>query len=165
MRNLYIDFDGVLVDTITTTYQLLDESQINKKDAQEVRKFYQTLNWEEVIGKTPLINDSMKGLERIIESQRFNISILTHVVSISEAVEKIKFIRKYFHGITIIPCPKDIRKDEIVHAKDAILIDDYAGNLRLWEQAGGIGVRFSTKLNDKGFLCIDKIDQILEIEF
>lgn len=164
MKNLYIDFDGVLMDTITTSYRLLDEAQIDREDAQEVLKFYQTLNWEEIIEVTPILNDSIERLRHIKKSGRYDISILTHVNSVAEIIEKVKFIRKYFHDITVIACPKAISKTMMVHAKDAILIDDYAGNLIEWEQVGGIAVKFSPTLNDRGFKCIDKIDQILEMD-
>lgn len=165
MINLYIDFDGVLMDTITTSYRLLDEAQIDRNNAEEILKFYQTLNWEEVIEVTPIINDSINRLQRIKDSNRFDISILTHVNSLAEIIEKVKFIRRYFHDITVIPCPKQISKTQMVHAKDAILIDDYAGNLVEWQEAGGISIKFSPTLNDRGFRCIDKIDQILEMDF
>ena len=39
--------------------------------------------------------------------------------------------------------PKEISKTLVVHSKDAILVDDYSGNLREWEKNGGISVRFS----------------------
>ena len=32
-----------------------------------------------------------------------------------------------------------------------------------WKDAGGIGIKFSTELNGKGFVVIDKLDQILDI--
>lgn len=165
MINLYIDFDGVLMDTITTSYRLLDEAQIDRNNPEEILKFYQTLNWEEVIEVTPIINDSINRLQRIKDSNRFDISILTHVNSLAEIIEKVKFIRRYFHDITVIACPKQISKTKMVHAKDAILIDDYAGNLAEWQEAGGISIKFSPTLNDRGFRCIDKIDQILEMDF
>ena len=165
MKNLYIDFDGVLMDTITTSYRLLDESTIDKNNPEEVLKFYQTLNWEEIIEVTPILNDSINRLRKIKASNRFNISILTHVNSIDEIIEKVKFIRKYFHDITVIACPKQISKTKMVHAKDAILIDDYTGNLKEWTEAGGIGIKFSTINKDRGFKCIMHIDEILDMEF
>ena len=55
MRELYIDFDGVLMDTITTSYRLLDEQQVDLDNYDEVLKFYQTLNWEQVIEITPIL--------------------------------------------------------------------------------------------------------------
>ena len=51
----------------------------------------------------------------------------------------------------------------MVHTKDSILVDDYAGNLREWEKEGGIPVRFSQKMNGKGFKVVDKLDQLIEM--
>ena len=75
----------------------------------------------------------------------------------------IKFIRKYYKDITIIPVPKSISKTKMVHTKDSILIDDYSGNLREWEKEGGISVRFSLELESKGFKVIDRLDQIIDM--
>ena len=50
----------------------------------------------------------------------------------------------------------------MVRTGGSILIDDYSGNLREWEATGGIGVRFSEKLNGKGFHVINRLDQIIE---
>lgn len=163
MKNLYIDFDGVLVDTITTTYRLLEKHEIDVKNLKEVREFYRTLDWGKIIEISPIINDNLNRLKRVIDSNQFHVAILTHVVSLEEAVAKVDFIRSHGCDVTIIPCPKSLNKCDIVPARDAILIDDYSGNLRLWEKKGGIGIRFSTKLNAKGFLCIDKIDDILNM--
>lgn len=163
MRELYIDFDGVLMDTITTSYRLLDEQQVDLDNYDEVLKFYQTLNWEQVIEITPILYDSMDRLKSMKESNRFNISVLTHVNSVPEIVEKVKFIRKYFDDITIIACPKELSKTKMVHAKDAILIDDYSENLREWKAAGGIPVKFSPTKKTTEFLCVDRIDQVLDI--
>lgn len=165
MKRLYIDFDGVILDTITVTYDVALEKGIDLKNAEESMAFYQTVNWSKLLNDTPEINNSIEHIQTIIDSNRFEVSILTHVVSLEEAIAKIKFIRKYFQHISIIPVPKRIAKAEIVDPTGAILIDDYAGNLREWENAGGIGVRFSTKLNGKGFFVIDQLDQILSIAF
>jgi len=163
MLNLYIDFDGVILDTINSTYRTIDELGI-AKDQEKIKAFYATLNWKELLEDSPIINDAFGCIEKIIESNKFNVAILTHVISLEEAVQKVKYIRKYFKDITIIPVPKAISKTKMVHTKGAILIDDYSGNLREWEDEGGIGIRFSTKLNGKGFRVIDKLDQILDME-
>ena len=81
----------------------------------------------------------------------------------AEAVEKIKFLRKYFKDMTIIPVPRELSKTEMVHVHDSILIDDYAGNLDEWKNKGGISIRFNRNLQGKGYPVIDKLDQILEI--
>lgn len=162
-KMLYIDFDGVILDTITAPYQQMQEMGIDLK-SEAVGQFYQSYDFSQVVKDSNIINDSINGLQRILDSDRFNVAILTHVTSLEEAVIKIKYIRKYFKDITIIPCPKSISKTKMIETKNAILIDDYAGNLREWEKEGGIGIRFSTKRNGKGFIAIDHLDEILDID-
>ena len=163
MRELYIDFDGVILDTITEGYSRMEKLGLDYKNSDDCISFFGNLDWKEFIKNTPQINDSINSIQKIIDSNRFRISILTHVVSLDEAMAKINYIRKYFKDITIIPVPKKISKTKMVHSEGSILIDDYAGNLREWEEAKGIGVRFSTKKNGKGFYAIDRLDQILDL--
>ena len=88
---------------------------------------------------------------------------MTHIHSLQEGIDKVEYIRKYFKDITIILVPKKISKTKMIHTEGAILIDDYADNLREWESEGGISVRFSQKRNGKGFLVVDKLDQIIDM--
>lgn len=164
MKNLYIDFDGVIVDTIRVTYDMLDRLGVDRADAEKMSEFYYNLNWKQLLALTPIINDSFNRIQNIADSNKFNISILTHVNSLDEAIAKVNYIRKYAKDVTIIPVPREISKTIMIDAKDAILIDDYSGNLKEWEQAGGIGIQFSTDLTkDKGFKVIDKLDKIIDM--
>lgn len=164
MKNLYIDFDGVIVDTIRVTYDMLDRLGVDRSNFEKMSEFYYNLNWKQLLSLTPIINDSFNCINKIDESNKFNISILTHVNSLDEAIAKINYIRKYVKNITIIPVPREISKTKMIEAKDSILIDDYSGNLKEWEDAGGIGVQFSTDLTkDKGFKVIDRLDKIIEM--
>ena len=163
MKELYIDFDGVILDTITEGYSKMEKLGLDPKNGEDCISFFGSLDWKEFIKNTPQINDSINSIQRIIDSNKFRISILTHINSLDEAIAKVNYIRKYFKDITVIPVPKKISKTKMVHSEGSILIDDYAGNLREWQEAKGIGVRFSTKKNGKGFYAIDKLDQILDL--
>ncbi len=165
MKQLYIDFDGVILDTITYPYEYVEKKLGLEINPENMSKFYSELDWKDFLKKVPVINDSIDCIQKIIESNLFEVSILTHVTTLEEAIEKIKYIRKYFDDITIIPVPRKISKTKMVHTEGSILIDDYAGNLKEWTEAGGIGVRFSPKLSSKGYPVIDRLDQILELEF
>lgn len=164
MKNLYIDFDGVIMDTIRVTYDMLDRLEVDRKDNEKMSEFYANLNWKKLLMSTPIINDGFNCLKKVFYANKFNVAILTHVNSLDEAVAKINYIRRYFKDITIIPVPREISKTQICLSKDAILIDDYSGNLKEWEKEGGIGVQFSTDLTkDKGFPVIDKLDKIIDM--
>jgi len=164
MKNLYVDFDGVIVDTIRVTYDMLDRLGVDRSNFEKMSEFYYNLNWKQLLSLTPIINDSFNCLNKISETNRFNIAVLTHVNSLDEAIAKINYIRKYVKNITIIPVPREISKTKMIDAKNAILIDDYSGNLKEWEEAGGIGIQFSSDLTkDKGFKVIDRLDKIIDI--
>ena len=158
--NLYIDFDGVILDTISPLYSDIEKNNIKEENLKEYLENY---SWKKLIDDKYIINNSIDNIYKIINSNRFNLSILTHVNSINEAVLKIKYLRRYFKDITIIPCPKEISKTKMIHTEGAILVDDYAGNLREWEKEGGIPVRFSTKRNGKGFKVVSNLDELLQM--
>lgn len=159
MKELYIDFDGVILDTIPHLYQAADEAGRERSDS----KFYETFDFKKILKDENILNDSINCIQKIIESKKFNISILTHINSLQEGIDKVEYLRKFFKDITIILVPKKISKTKMIHTKGAILIDDYAHNLREWESEGGISVRFSQKRNGKGFLVVDKLDQIIDM--
>lgn len=166
--NLYIDFDGVIMNTIDVTYEDLKNKGLNTKspeNAEAIRNYYATMDWEELLNKrATFINNAVECINNIVASKKFNVSILTHVTSLKEAVEKINYTRKYLNNITIIPVPRDVSKTSMVKTKNAILIDDYVGNLEEWKNNGGMGVKFSTELKGKGFPVINRLDQILELD-
>ncbi|MBR3898322.1 MAG: hypothetical protein IKJ43_03480 [Bacilli bacterium] len=163
MKNLYIDFDGVICNTIEITYKMIEERGIDKEDTEAVSNFYRDLDWNKVLDICTNINDSMHNIQKLISSGKFNIAILTHVNSMDEVIAKVKYIRKFLKDVTIIPVPKSISKTQMINARFSILVDDYNQNLDEWKAAGGIGVRFDLDMDSKGFLVIDRLDDLLEL--
>ena len=43
--DLYLDFDGVLLDTINVSYKMMEELGIDLKDRTKVTEFYKNLDW------------------------------------------------------------------------------------------------------------------------
>ena len=166
MKNIYIDFDGVIMDTNRVTYDMLDRLEVDKTDSEKMSEFYSNLNWKKILSLTPIINDAFGCMKKLYASGKCNLAILTHVNSVDEAIAKINFIRKYMKDVTIIPVPRELSKTKMCSTKDSILIDDYSGNLMEWEKEGGIGIQFSTDLSkNKGFPVISMLDSILNMEF
>lgn len=158
--NLYIDFDGVILDTLTP---LLKEKETKNISQEQELEFFINYPWEKLLIDENIINNAIDDIREIIKSNKFNLAILTHVNSLNEATLKVKYIRKYFKDITIIPCPKEISKTKMIHTKDAILVDDYAGNLREWEKEEGIPVRFSLKGNGKGYKVVKELKELIDM--
>ena len=51
----------------------------------------------------------------------------------------------------------------MTQTKDAILVDDYSGNLRTWEEKGGIGVKYTKEKEECDFINITSLRELLEI--
>ena len=49
MKNLYIDFDGVICNTIEITYKMMKDANIDLNDDDKVTEFYKDLDWNHVL--------------------------------------------------------------------------------------------------------------------
>ena len=164
MKNLYIDFDGVILDTITPVYNLAKKLNLDvKTQSKEIGLLYSKIDWETLIEESEELSNSINSIKDLKESGKFNISILTHINSLKEAKAKIEFINNLFDDLTIIPVPKSCSKTMMTQTKDAILVDDYSGNLREWEVSGGTGVKFTKEKEECDFINITSLEELLEI--
>lgn len=163
MRRLYIDFDGVVMDSIPLLYSAMEKSGVDANDEPGKREFFANYDFTKVINDKFVLNDSINCINKLIESKKFEISFLTHVNSLTEAVVKVDYLRNYFKEITIIIVPKEISKTRMVHSEGAILVDDYSGNLIEWRENGGIPIRFSKDLEVGQFKSINSLDSIINM--
>src|SRR5574344_2235800 len=127
MKQLYIDFDGVILDSMAKTYEELDKMKIDKKDQVKVKEYFRNIDWEKLIEETDIINDSINEIKKICACKKFNVYILTHINSTNEMIEKIKYLHGVLPEVTVVSVPKELSKTEVVNPSAAILIDDYSG--------------------------------------
>lgn len=160
MINLYIDFDGVLVDTINETYKTLKELGISLNDTEKVNKFYRELDWNKLLLNTTEINNAFENIRLLQESGVYRVSILTTVHSCDEMRAKVSFIKSKNLNINVICVPKGIEKCDVVDPRYSILVDDFGGNLKTWIEKGGIGIKFS-KENSNKYMTIDSLDKLM----
>lgn len=162
MKDLYIDFDGVIYNSIAISYRIAEERGITK-DYESYYQFFKNLDWCQVLEDSEEINDAFACIDKLIKCGKFKVSILTHVVSLKEAELKIKLIRDHIRDVTIIPVPKRVSKADMVDVRNGILVDDYPDNLVEFKEAGGQGIRFDLDMDGKGFPVIDRLDEIIKM--
>ena len=104
---LYIDFDGVIVNTMEIIDQELKENNLNRTD-----EYYMNINWLTLLKKCKIINSAFNQIE--ILKSKFDVAILTHIYTLEEGVAKLNFIRKYDKNLNVILVPKNISKSKIV---------------------------------------------------
>lgn len=146
MTKLYLDCDGVILDTINMSYKMIKNKGLtNEKD---IEHFYKNLSWEELIIEAGEINNSIEKIKEL--TKVYDVEILTHVNSDGEIIAKLNYFKEVLPEVKVIAVPKEIRKADAVNPKGNILVDDFLGNLDYWHEKGGISIKFS----DSGKKCI-----------
>lgn len=163
MKQLYIDFDGVILDTMTKSYEEIRKQGIDKGGKKAVMAYFRDVNWDKLISETDEINDSINEIKKICDSKKFSVYILTHINSTNEMIAKIKYIHEKLPQVTIVSVPKEISKTEVVNPSGAILIDDYSGNVKEWQKKLGIGIKFVKELEGSEYPEITRLSEIINM--
>ena len=131
---IYIDFDGVILDTDA----ILDE-EYSKVDNIKRSDFVKNYDWDKLVNNSTIINDSFYNLK----NSKYDIYILSKISSLNEGVTKVRYLRDNDVFANIHLVPTKISKSDMVNAKGNILIDDKLYNLDEWEEHGGISIFFN----------------------
>lgn len=128
---IYVDFDGVLVDTP----KFINREITKYGNSDDVFKHFQ---WKYFLQNCNEICNNLFYIKEI--AKKYKVVILTHVYSINEKIEKEKYIFSRLQNIEVISVPYFVEKNNMVNPKGNILIDDYKKNINKWIESGGIGI-------------------------
>ncbi len=131
---LYIDFDGVILDTdfiIDRDYSKIDD--IKRSD------FIKNYDWNKLVNEASVINNSLDNLK----NSKFDTYILSKISSMNEGIAKVNYLRDNGVLTNIHLVPTKISKSDVVSVRGNILIDDKVYNLDEWVDNGGIGIFFN----------------------
>lgn len=160
MIKLYLDFDGVILNTIDVTYKMLNKKNITNQE--QIDNFYKNLDWNQLLSQCEEINHSIQNIKRLLKSKYYQVAILTHVISKEEADAKRQYLKNKIKNLEVITVNINKNKCDEVDCKNAILVDDYINNLELWYQKGGIPIKFSDKGKECKFISIQSLDELIE---
>ncbi len=135
---IYIDFDGVILDTDTTIDNIIKDINVDKKE------YIRTCNWDNLLNNTDVINNSIKYLRE----SKLDINLLSKISTLEEGIAKVKYLRNNNINMNIHLVPTKISKSDMVNPKGNILIDDKVYNLDEWNSKGGVSVFFNKNNND-----------------
>ena len=159
MQKLYLDCDGVILDTINYTYQIIKERGISE---DKIDDFYKNLSWETLIEEAGEINNSIEKIKEL--SKHFDVEILTHVNSDGEIIAKLNYFKEVLPEVKVIAVPKEIKKADAVDPKGNILVDDFLGNLDYWHEKGGISIKFSDSGKECIYQTITDLSELLKLK-
>ena len=136
--DIFIDFDGVILDTINYTrgellnqhgIDLFEHDRGNVEKEKKVSEFFKNINWESLIKYTPEINSSLYFINLIKAANIYNPIVYSAVNSESEKLAKEIFIKEKLNNVsfkTTNKPPKDCNDP------NSVLIDDDDYNLKYW---------------------------------
>ena len=143
---IYIDFDGVILDTEELLFEKwrMNPNRYLLPESEKI-KYIQNIDWRYILYNSPIINDSIYYLKQLDPSKSF---ILTKVHSLTnEANNKIKWSRDNGIKQPVIIVPYTQKKTDLVPVKGNLLVDDSLKNLDEWVYENG-EVLFFDKDND-----------------
>ena len=159
---LYLDFDGVILDTITISNNYLKDNNITKEE--DIHNYFENLDWRDLMSKSHIINNAIENIWKIYESGLFKIKIITHYNSKQEIMLKDKFIKDNLPSdIDVYYVHYSNKKNSKVDAYNTVLVDDYIKNIESWEEDLGIGIKFSDSDKECRFLKINSLDEIINL--
>jgi len=148
---LYSDCDGVLYDTIDTSFEIMRQNGVDMNNHEEIDRFFRHyLDWSEVFKKADVINDAIKKL-RILKYENIfsDIIILTRL---SGNIEEEKVKREIFSfdlpETKVITLDFGLSKADVVDAENNILVDDELKNTIPWQKANGGAILFKKNTCD-----------------
>ena len=65
MKKLYLDCDGVILDTINKSYEMIKSK--NLQSEEDIRSFYRDLDWEELIILSGEIDDAISKIKKLVD--------------------------------------------------------------------------------------------------
>lgn len=152
---LYIDCDGVILDTVRTAIKLSREYK------QDVNFLFRNIDWNILIYESGILNDSINKIKKIVESSIYDVKILTKLCgNDTEEMAKRILLGKLLPNVEIITLKYEENKDDVVNPYNNILIDDEEKNYIRWINKGGIGIHFVLENPD---ITKNEISDISEI--
>ena len=99
LHDLYLDFDGVIWDTLPLLNKIIYEADaklyyrmVNKtltpEDEVKKRQIYKLANWELILRNSGPLNNSIDWINELHKTGMFNMASLTHCNSTNEALNK-----------------------------------------------------------------------------
>ncbi len=174
-RDLYIDCDGVIYDSVKEAFLEMKSLGIDTTNQDQITEYFRNCNWEKLLRDANILNDSINKINKLVDSWMFlSIHVLTHVSSFYEAIYKTELLEPQMNRVDVITLPLGYAKEKVVNPVDNILVDDSLSKVKAWIKAGGIGVLFRSDVqgiitpfeisDDQDYFIINDLYDLLKVQ-
>jgi 5'(3')-deoxyribonucleotidase len=142
---VYVDMDGVLADLFNHAGSIHDVEHYSNMTPAQWEEFFKTTNAYKLFSELPAFPTANKLLQ-MVKDFADGYTILSSPLSFDKAGSikgKQEWLNKNIHvSPDNIIFEHEKYKYATTNGKPNILIDDYGVNIRAWEQAGGIAIKY-----------------------
>lgn len=162
---LYLDCDGVILDTIDTAYYLMQQVGLDINSSQVIHDYFVNVDWNILIYEAGFINRSITKIKRLESLHLFKEIVILTKTSGNEHEEKIKRILfgKLLPEIRVITVDFSDNKDEVVNPVGQILVEDSLNNAKRWSLAGGISIIFKKDNPNIDNMEISDLEDVVKV--
>lgn len=161
---IFMDMDGVLVNLFNHVAEIHDVEHYNHMTREQWDKFFRDTDAEELFANLPAFANANQILQTVVDIFG-GYCILSSPLNFDPQGSirgKQRWLDKH---ITVPDQGRVFEHEKYKHAKQSngtpnVLVDDYRYNIDLWNQAGGIGIKFQ---NDENTLAGLK-SQLLKVQ-
>ena len=142
---VYVDMDGVLADLFNHVGELHDVEHYNQMTPDQWETFFKDSNAYELFRDLPAFPTANKLLSMVVELAG-GYNILSSPLSFDKE-NSVKGKKEWLKKNITVPADNiifehDKAKYATSNGKPNILIDDYGVNIRNWQAAGGIAIKY-----------------------
>lgn len=142
---VYVDMDGVLADLFNHVGEIHDVEHYNQMTLDQWEEFFKNSNAYELFRSLPAFPTANKLLQMVVDFAG-GYTILSSPLNFDKEGSikgKREWLAKHIHvPADNVVFEHDKYKYATSNGKPNILIDDYGVNIRKWESAGGIAIKY-----------------------
>lgn len=148
---IFVDIDGVLANLFGYMAEINNVEHYNRMTKAEWEKFFQNTDAEQLFANLPMFPTANKLLQMVVNM--FGSYIILSSPLTFDRIGSIKGKNKWLNkNITVPDSGRIFERNKYMYAcqpdgTSNVLIDDFGVNIKLWNNSGGIGIKFQTDEN------------------
>lgn len=160
-KNIYLDLDGVILDSEALVMDLINKSK--PKTKQEWDLFFENIDWKKLFSESKSLNNSVEIIHELQKFRR-DIVILTKIHTVGEMRAKAYDLRENRNILLPISfVPSHMEKSQIcIPFEGDILVDDSVKNVDDWIKNGGAGILFDESCKEETKGRVRSLDFLLK---
>ncbi|MBR3199062.1 MAG: hypothetical protein IKG27_03510 [Bacilli bacterium] len=133
MKELYIDFDGVILDS----QERFKKIMLDNTNLEDWINYLASIEWYNFLRECREIDESLTTIQKLQKYRNLK-GIITRIHTFNEGIEKANFLRENNIDLPIFyVLPEQSKSSVVVPNKNRILVDDDIKNCFDWETNGG----------------------------